>query len=300
MRVTVVRTKGNYTIVGNKITRDTRVSLKARGLWFTIMSLPPDWNMTVRGLAKILPNGRDNIYTALDELQSFGYCKRTRVRKNGRFHEHRYTFIEDPASPNPEKPDTVKPDTEKPTRLTLHRIEDSEDTISTHGMTPEELDRAWDYWAYGADQLVDEQPKLFSNLLPRVQPKTHSVEEIHPTHFYALYRLCYRAEEEAEVRLLTQVQRGKVASVLGELRELGADLNRLYVFEKWWASNWRSKDRATTQYQPPRPEQVREHWIEAMKSDTTPKNKVLLPPVPKTDGLSLQRAMEMRAKERNK
>ena len=86
----------------------------------TVMSLPPEWDFSVKGIAVILPDGRDSIYACLDELYKFGYCLKSWIRVKGKFKGYRYTFVEEPAeevgSPFPEKPDTAKPYPENPTQ----------------------------------------------------------------------------------------------------------------------------------------------------------------------------------------
>lgn len=141
--------------------------------------------------------------------------------------------------------------------------------VESHDEELEQDLRDLEYWAEPLKHL-DPQPVLSPVFLPR--PKALAAPEPIPTALHnALYRLCFRAETLEELKLLTSAQRGRVADLLGELREAGADFNLLHLFEAWWVMNWRSKDRATQQYQPPRPEQVREHWLEAMRSGVKPK-----------------------------
>lgn len=83
------------------------------------------------------------------------------------------------------------------------------------------------------------------------------------TYFRQMHALCFLTTPETE-RLLTKPQRGQVAGVLGALAEAGVDLARLGDFRTWWVNNWRSKERDTRQYVPPRPIQVQELWMTAM------------------------------------
>jgi hypothetical protein len=86
-----------------------------------------------------------------------------------------------------------------------------------------------------------------------------------PDHLFTImYRICFLADSPQLVGLLSRSQLGQVAGTLGALRDAGVDLERLPEFQTWWASNWRSKQRDTQQYQPPRPAQVQELWAEAM------------------------------------
>lgn len=311
MRISIERVKSDgYSVIDNTIAKDKRVSLKSRGLWLTIMSLPPDWDFSIRGLATILPNGRDSIYNCLDELCQFGYCVKKQVRSKGQFKGYTYTFTERPTgSPFPEKPDTEKPDTENPPQSNTHLSNASimpEHTTHAkaealaHEKDDPDLDELFDDWAFGVEDLLPVQPVLLPSFLPRIKrPSTATLEPVSKAYHYALYRLCYRAEDEKEVLLLNSSQRGRVAGILGELRDAGADLNKIHVFEAWWSQNWRSRDKASKQYQSPRPEQVHEHWLEAMKANIVPKTHTHVPEKAKEYVSNLQQAMEMRAKQRN-
>ena len=75
-----------FTMINNKALRDTRLGINARGVLVTLLSFPADWNFSVSGLTKILPNGKDAIRKALNELEKYGYIKRTQERNvNGKF-----------------------------------------------------------------------------------------------------------------------------------------------------------------------------------------------------------------------
>lgn len=135
--------------------------------------------------------------------------------------------------------------------------------------TSEDLDLVFDSWLASGFEEAGPQPYLLPSLVPR---KTRLRADPIPASLHdILYRVCYRAETVQEVLLLNSNQRGKVASALGKLASAGINLGTIHLFEAWWNQNWRSRDRATDQYQAPRPEQVTEHWSEAMKSGVKPK-----------------------------
>lgn len=72
----------DYTVMSNYYLKDTRLSLKSKGLLSMMLSLPEEWNYTTRGLAAICKEGVDSIVTALKELERSGYICRNRVRDN--------------------------------------------------------------------------------------------------------------------------------------------------------------------------------------------------------------------------
>ena len=107
----------DFTVMGIHHLRDTRLSLKAIGLFSIVLSLPPEWKFSVAGLAAITKDGITSVRGALNELEQNGYLTRKRLRsQEGRLEDSEYTFFELPeaGSPNPEKPEQEKPDQEAP------------------------------------------------------------------------------------------------------------------------------------------------------------------------------------------
>lgn len=116
MGVIRVEHNANYTTMSNYHLRDERLSLRAMGLMSKMLSLPDDWDYTVKGLAAIVKEGRDAVRKALMELEAAGYLVREQGRSaGGNFAANDYTLYEEPqASPLTEKPSTAKPTTVKP------------------------------------------------------------------------------------------------------------------------------------------------------------------------------------------
>lgn len=76
--------KEKFTVVDNFSLRDGNLSLKARGLLVTMMSLPDNWKFSESGLCSILPkDGQSSIRSGLKELEAGGYLTRTRKRDSG-------------------------------------------------------------------------------------------------------------------------------------------------------------------------------------------------------------------------
>lgn len=118
----VVKTK-NYTMMSNQHLKDKRLTLKAKGLMSVMLSLPENWDYTLRGLAAISKEGVDAISEAVKELERSGYVIRNRKRdERGRLSGTEYLIYEDchmnsqPAqdAPKPEKPKRENPRLENP------------------------------------------------------------------------------------------------------------------------------------------------------------------------------------------
>ena len=97
-----VQHKQDYTVLKNNMFRDKNLSLKARGLLATMLSLPKDWDYTTQGLTKILKDGEASIRSALKELERAHYLKRVRVKDElGKFSGIEYVLYEIPHVDNP-------------------------------------------------------------------------------------------------------------------------------------------------------------------------------------------------------
>ena len=73
MKIVKSEAPGQFFVVGMDAAKDQRLSLTERGMLLTLLSLPPDWDFTVEGMITILPDGRDRIRTAMNNLKKYGY-----------------------------------------------------------------------------------------------------------------------------------------------------------------------------------------------------------------------------------
>ena len=76
MAVCRVERTGDYTTMSNHHLRNKELSLKGKGLLSLMLSLPDEWDYTVRGLAYICKDGEDCIRATIRELERAGYVKR--------------------------------------------------------------------------------------------------------------------------------------------------------------------------------------------------------------------------------
>lgn len=70
----------NYTTISNHHLQDRNISLKAKGLLTLMLSLPPDWDMTLKGLVSLSGDGVDSVRSGIQELEKNGYLRRSRSR----------------------------------------------------------------------------------------------------------------------------------------------------------------------------------------------------------------------------
>ena len=94
--------KSNFTVIDNQVFK-SNLSLKARGLLSTMLSLPDNWNFSAKGLSAILPSdGESAIRSAIKELETSGYLTRERIRDDkGIIIDWLWTFSDYPQVENP-------------------------------------------------------------------------------------------------------------------------------------------------------------------------------------------------------
>ena len=167
MAVFRVNRNKNYTHMANYHFREKEMSLKAKGLLSLMLSLPEEWDYSVRGLAALSKDGKDSVMNTLTELEKFGYLKRTKVFNNGRFAGYDYDIFEKPRkpnteNPNPEIPCPGKPDTENPPQLNTNQLNTKESNTKELSIYPFEA-----FWtAYPKKVAKEAARKAWAKLKP--------------------------------------------------------------------------------------------------------------------------------------
>ena len=78
----------DFTVIRNAIFKDYRLSAKAVGVACKLLSLPPTWDYSVRGIVALFSDGESSIRSALSELEKFWlraalWCFRTLICVHG-------------------------------------------------------------------------------------------------------------------------------------------------------------------------------------------------------------------------
>lgn len=137
--------KGGFTVLPNATLRDPRLSLKTKGLFAVMYSLPDDWDFSIAGLAAINGVGKDAIRGALQEMEGAGYLVREAQSHGARgkfsasvyiIHEESRAPIKAPLSgfPTTVEPTTVEPISDEPSSenpTQLNKEELSKDLSNT-------------------------------------------------------------------------------------------------------------------------------------------------------------------------
>ena len=131
--MSTIRTIKNkdFSVICNTFLRDERLSWKAKGVLAYLLSKPDDWEVKVVDLIKRSRDGREAVYSAINELLSIGYMQRTAERFKGKFVGCEYILFETgmpqvanlpvTENPNAEKPDSENPDSGKPETASLYK-----------------------------------------------------------------------------------------------------------------------------------------------------------------------------------
>lgn len=149
----------NYTVMSNYHLQDRRLSLKAKGLLSYMLSLPDDWDYSLKGLTTGCRDGIDSVRSAVLELERHGYIKREKVRNShGQIIDYDYRVFEQPIAPEiasdapPDSampksdspfldfPNTVKPNTENPIQQNTNKQNTKRQSTNLSGQTGESAD----------------------------------------------------------------------------------------------------------------------------------------------------------------
>ena len=188
MAVFRVEKNRGYTVMSNHHLRNKALSLKAKGLLSQMLSLPEDWDYTLKGLSLINGESIDAIRTAVWELEKAGYIRREQGRDpKGKMADMVYTIYEQPVLENPvlENPTSVDPVLENPTSdnpSSGNPTQLNKDIQTTYLPKTEKINTDDSRIETEARRIVD---KLKDLSAPNSPNKTHFMVEISP-HFDAL------------------------------------------------------------------------------------------------------------------
>lgn len=155
MAVFRVEKNRGYTVMSNHHLRNKDLSLKSKGLLSQMLSLPENWDYTLKGLSLINRESIDAIRTAVWELEKAGYITRQQNRDGkGKMADMVYTIYEQPQpvqpdnavpgldnpvleNPTSDNPTPENPMSEKPTQLNKDR--QIKDPLTTDGLNTDSI-----------------------------------------------------------------------------------------------------------------------------------------------------------------
>lgn len=115
----VNKVKDPFSRIDNNIFRNKNLSLKARGLLCTMLSLNEEWNYSIHGLVAILKESETAVKSTLKELKECGYLEIEKTHNEKGHFNYIYVIHEKPMFlPEGENPPMDNPSVENPTQLT--------------------------------------------------------------------------------------------------------------------------------------------------------------------------------------
>jgi len=152
--VRVIKSK-DYTTICNRIFKDRRLSLKAKGLLAMLLSFSDSWKLSISGLEAILKEGKASIRTTMNELIKCGYVEREQIREDGMFLGVDYTVFE---SPKCDFRKSVFPTSDNQTQVSNNiinnqsnkdnsKIEFFNEVMAFDNFTKEMLNDFFEYWS---------------------------------------------------------------------------------------------------------------------------------------------------------
>lgn len=102
------RPDAGWFLVRNDVARDARLSPKARGILFYMLSFPDNWRLDHRTIARANDVGRDYVLSALKELRAHGYLVQER-RRGDKGHWVTDTTLHDTPQPTTEPGPPAEP-----------------------------------------------------------------------------------------------------------------------------------------------------------------------------------------------
>ena len=144
----------NYTVMSNYHLQDKKLSLKAKGLLSYMLSLPDDWDYSLKGLTTGCRDGIDSVRSTVRELEARGYLRRSKVRDaRGRIVDYNYEVFELPQkesaedvpvpasdSPSSENPTSGFPTLENPIQQNTNKQNTKRQSTNLSGQTAETED----------------------------------------------------------------------------------------------------------------------------------------------------------------
>lgn len=148
MSITMINnTQKPFVVVNKAIAMDKDLNMRDRGMMLTLMSFPPEWNFSIKGLEKIVPDGRDAISSSLQRLEEKQYLVRVQERdEKGKFAGTKIYINPNPkenpmtGEPLTEIPFSAKPMTENPIQISNKEITNKESITQSTGRFSETVE----------------------------------------------------------------------------------------------------------------------------------------------------------------
>ena len=230
-----------FTVVNNHALRDDNLSLKARGLLVTMLSLPNNWKFSETGLCALFKkDGQASIRSGLKELESSGYLVRRRTRDDmGRVDGVEWIIYDQPRLEN--------------------RNVDNPSLDSQPQLNTKELSTEYNITPSNPPMGEDGQPQTAAKSKPPKRKKASPKEDYDLEGFNAFYAAYPRHEGKAAALkawnklapdVVLQEQMGKALEVQKQSQQWRKDGGQYIPMPSTWLNGRRWEDEVQTQTQP--------------------------------------------------
>lgn len=137
----------DFTVIRNAIFKDYTLSAKAKGVACQLLSLPPTWDYSVKGLVTLFNDGEASIRSALSELEGAGYLRREQVREEGKFGKSVYVITDVLKSEKPcvENPRAVNSVAENPAQYNTKELNTKKSNTKRYRFVPPTVEEVEEY-----------------------------------------------------------------------------------------------------------------------------------------------------------
>lgn len=119
----------NFTILDNRVMKNKKISLQAKGIYALMVGLPEDWKYSIAGLMLLSVNQKTATTNAIQELEKEGLLKRIKYQDKLGHWQIEYVIYD--YDTKDENPTTENPTVENPTvenRTEENRTEENRQT----------------------------------------------------------------------------------------------------------------------------------------------------------------------------
>lgn len=247
MSVFKIEKTKDFTIMSNYHLRDRNLSFKAKGLLSFMLSLPEDWDYSLKGLCAISKENRDAIRSTLKELQDNHYLEIEKIRGDKGYFEYNYLIYEKPHfaeqenennDPDMENPHLDNPNVENQLQININKqnmnkqIDKDDKTISSffvaeeHNiLTLELIDRGY---INETDTQIFYYDKLFDDLLTEGNSYKDLICIIH----YIVPRVVKRNFEDEDGNIIENKYGYFKSSIESNIHKLKNPIDNLWDYDE--------------------------------------------------------------------
>lgn len=234
MSVFKVEKTKDFTVMSNYHLRDNNLSLKAKGLLSYMLSLPEDWDYSLKGLCAICKESINTIRTILKELEDNNYLVIEKDRDEKGCFEYNYLIYEKPNCPDTKNPYMDEPDMDNCTQIntniqnTNKQIDKGDKTISPFFVAEEHNRLTLELINRNYIDENDGQIFYYDNLFNELLSKNYSYQELLVYIHYIVPRVISNKFEDENGNDITNKFGYFKNAILGNIRRLESLPDELY------------------------------------------------------------------------